>query len=75
MNAARSGSPLSSRKSANTSRVLTFLKWGLVPSWATTPDDGYRPTNARSYSLHKPTFRAAFKGKRCLVPAGGFYEG
>jgi len=45
-----------------------------VASWASTPEDEYRPANARSDSLHMPTFRAAFKGKRCLVPADGFYE-
>jgi putative SOS response-associated peptidase YedK len=61
-------------KGDGVSRGLTFLKWGLVPSWANAPDDGFKPTNARGDSLHKPTFRAAFKSKRCLIPASGFFE-
>lgn len=56
------------------SRGLAMLKWGLVPSWSNDPSQGYKPTNARSDSLHKPTFREAFKSKRCLIPADGFYE-
>lgn len=55
-------------------RGLAFLKWGLVPSWADGATGGYKPTNARSDSLHKPMFREAFRVKRCLIPADGFYE-
>jgi putative SOS response-associated peptidase YedK len=52
-----------------------MLKWGLVPSWATDPAIGNRLANARAESAHeKPAFRAAFRQRRCLIPADGFYE-
>lgn len=50
-------------------------RWGLVPSWARDPAIGNRLINARSETVHeKPSFRAAFRSGRCLVPADGFYE-
>ncbi|MFQ5433740.1 MAG: SOS response-associated peptidase [Anaerolineae bacterium] len=54
---------------------LTWLTWGLVPSWAKEPKMGSRLINARSETVaEKPSFRAAFKRRRCLIPASGFYE-
>ncbi len=54
---------------------LTFLKWGLVPSWAKDPAIGNRMINARSETAaEKPSFRNAFKRRRCLIPADGYYE-
>jgi putative SOS response-associated peptidase YedK len=54
---------------------LTMLRWGLVPSWAEDAKIGYRMINARSESVAtKPSFRAAFQQRRCLVPADGYYE-
>lgn len=51
------------------------LKWGLVPSWAKDPAIGNRMINARAETVHeKPSFRAAFKRRRCVVLADGFYE-
>ena len=51
------------------------MRWGLVPSWAKDMKIGNRLINARSESLStRPAFRAAFKRRRCLVPATGFYE-
>lgn len=51
------------------------LKWGLIPSWAKDPGIGARAINARAETLaEKPMFRAAFKKRRCLVPASGYFE-
>ncbi len=56
-------------------RVLKMMKWGLVPSWAKDEKIGYKMINARSEGIEtKPSFRAAFKRHRCLVPTTGFYE-
>ncbi len=56
-------------------RELTFVQWGLIPSWAKDPKIGSRLINARSETVaEKPSFRAAFKRRRCLVLADGFYE-
>ena len=55
----------------------TYLlyKWGLVPSWAKDPEIGTRMINARAETLaSKPSFKSAFRGRRCLIPADGFYE-
>lgn len=56
-------------------RVLSRLRWGLVPSWAKDVAIGDRLINARAETLaEKPSFRRAFARKRCLIPADGFYE-
>jgi putative SOS response-associated peptidase YedK len=56
-------------------RRLELMRWGLIPSWADDPEIGSRMINARSETVaEKPSFRAAFKKRRCLVPADGFYE-
>jgi len=52
-----------------------LLKWGLIPSWAKDPAMGNRMINARAETAHeKPSFRAAFRRRRCVVLADGFYE-
>ncbi|PSN20026.1 hypothetical protein C7271_04300 [filamentous cyanobacterium CCP5] len=52
-----------------------LLTWGLIPSWAKDPTIGSRMINARSETVsEKPSFRAAFKRRRCLIVADGFYE-
>jgi putative SOS response-associated peptidase YedK len=57
------------------SRRLEFFRWGLVPSWAKDANAGRPMINARSETVaEKPTFRAAFKKRRCLIIADGFYE-
>lgn len=56
-------------------RRLVALRWGLVPSWAKDPKSGSRLINARMETVaSKPSFRAAFARRRCLLPADGFYE-
>lgn len=57
------------------SRELVHFYWGLIPSWSKEPDIGSRMINARSETAaEKPSFRTAFKYRRCLIPADGFYE-
>ncbi len=56
-------------------RRLELLRWGLIPAWADDPAIGSRMINARSETAaEKPSFRRAFKERRCLIPADGFYE-
>ena len=56
-------------------RELALVRWGLIPSWSKDPAVGARMINARSETAAaKPSFRAAFKRRRCLIPADGFYE-
>jgi putative SOS response-associated peptidase YedK len=56
-------------------RVLTILRWGLVPPWADSLQIGARLINARGETLaEKPSFRTAFRRHRCLIPADSFYE-
>lgn len=56
-------------------RRAALLRWGLVPRWAKDPAMGARLINARAESLgQKPAFRGPLAGRRCLVPANGFYE-
>ena len=56
-------------------RRLEMFRWGLVPSWAEDPDIGARMINARSETApEKPSFRSAFRRRRCLIAADGFYE-
>jgi putative SOS response-associated peptidase YedK len=56
-------------------REATFYRWGLVPSWAKDTSVGAKLINARSETVQeKPSFREAFKSRRCIIPADGFYE-
>jgi len=56
-------------------RELVMLRWGLIPSWAKDATIAASLINARGESVaEKPAFRAAFRQRRCLVPADGFYE-
>lgn len=56
-------------------RMIVSLKWGLIPPWASDPSVGNRMINARSETVaEKPAFRDAFRRRRCILPADGFYE-
>lgn len=56
-------------------RNVVMLRWGLVPSWAKDKSIGNRMINARAETAQsKPSFRSAFKRRRCLILADGFYE-
>jgi putative SOS response-associated peptidase YedK len=56
-------------------RELTTMRWGLIPSWAKDTKVGFSGINARADTVAtKPAFRAAYKKRRCLVLAGGYYE-
>ena len=56
-------------------RAIARLRWGLLPSWAHDARTGSRLINARAESVHyKPSFRAAFRLRRCLLPVDGWFE-
>ena len=63
------------RVSSRGERRLELRRWGLVPHWAREPSVGARLINARCESVAtRPAFRDAFRRRRCLLPADGFYE-
>ncbi|MCZ4120152.1 SOS response-associated peptidase [Streptomyces sp. H39-S7] len=67
--------PVKGAPSPEPVRQLRRLRWGLVPSWAKTPDVGVKMINARAETVHeKPSFRRPFTARRCLIPADGYYE-
>lgn len=56
-------------------REMVLVRWGLIPSWSKGPDSRYSMINARLESVaHKPAYRSAFRYRRCLIPADGFFE-
>ena len=67
--------PVAVIRSAGSGRDLSLMHWGLIPSWSKDPSIGARMINARAETVAtKPSFRSAFKQRRCLIPADGFYE-
>ncbi|MDX1425850.1 MAG: SOS response-associated peptidase [Kiloniellales bacterium] len=63
------------RADAGGERRLVDLRWGLVPRWAKDAKVAYRMINARAETVaEKPAFRDAFRRRRCLLPADGYYE-
>jgi putative SOS response-associated peptidase YedK len=63
------------REDQNEQRELVMLRWGLVPFWAKDTSIGNRMINARAETVaEKPAYRAAYRHRRCVVLADGFYE-
>jgi putative SOS response-associated peptidase YedK len=64
-------------RASDEGRQASIMRWGLFPAWFKEPKAGKTGElfNARGETVHeKPSFRSAFKSRRCLVPATGFYE-
>jgi len=70
------GQPVAAVRAAPSGeRELAMLRWGLIPPWAKDASIGSRMINARSETvLEKPSFKGAFRARRCILPASGFYE-
>jgi putative SOS response-associated peptidase YedK len=67
--------PVATIRQAGQSRILSIMRWGLVPSGASDISIGARLINGRSETvLEKPAFRDSFRLRRCLVPADSFYK-
>ncbi len=63
------------RNSDENQPELAMFRWGLVPFWAKDPSIGARMINARAETVaEKPSFRSAYRKRRCLILADGFYE-
>jgi putative SOS response-associated peptidase YedK len=63
------------RQATDGGREIVPLRWGLIPSWAKDEKIAYSTINARAETVaDKPAFRSAFKRRRCLIPADGWYE-
>jgi putative SOS response-associated peptidase YedK len=75
-NAAPSQELLVIRRNHKTGDVsLDPLRWGLIPSWCKDPSGGRKPINAKCETLHQlPTFRDAYRNRRCILPVDGFFE-
>jgi putative SOS response-associated peptidase YedK len=75
-NAAPSQELLVIRRNHNTAEVsLDPLRWGLIPYWCQDPTGGRRPINAKCETVRDlPSFRDAYRRRRCIVPVDGFFE-
>jgi len=67
--------PVVRQDPARPRRMLSLMRWGLIPSWSKEANVGYKMINARAETVADlPVFRDPFRYRRCLVPADGFYE-
>jgi len=75
-NIAPTQSSLVLRRQGGKGRImLSSMRWGLMPSWSRTGETTSLLINARSETVaEKPSFKAAYQRRRCLVPADGYYE-
>jgi putative SOS response-associated peptidase YedK len=75
-NAAPSQDLLVIRRNHRTGEVsLDPLRWGLIPHWCNDPQGGRKPINAKCETVHTlPTFRDAYRSRRCVIPVDGFFE-
>lgn len=56
-------------------RSCSLMHWGLIPHWAKQPESKYKMINAKAETLtQRPAYRDAYKHRRCIIPASGFYE-
>ena len=66
---------LSCRSNRDANRELTVMRWGLIPSWSKGDSSKFSMINARAETItERPAYRTAFRFRRCLIPADGFYE-
>lgn len=66
---------ISSDNQAGDSRQIQMANWGIIPSWAKDASRQVNAINARVESIAlKPSFKSAFKSRRCLIPVTGYYE-
>lgn len=71
----RPGEPLLIQRLEQGQPVVDLALWGLLPAWVRDPRGAARPINARSETVaEKPSFRGAWRHRRCLIPADAFFE-
>ena len=69
------GEPLLAFRSDQSGPEASLMLWGLIPGWLKDPSKGPRPFNARAETVaEKPSFRGAWRHRRCLLPASCFFE-
>lgn len=69
------GQPIGIVRMENGQRHFALVRWGFIPGWAKSVPPGKPLINARAETvMEKPSFRNAFRRRRCLVPADGYYE-
>lgn len=67
--------PVAAVRTAGRRREMVLMRWGLLPAWAKEAKTAYSMINARAETVaDKPAYCAAFRHRRCLIPADGFYE-
>ena len=74
-NIASTQNVLTCRSNREDKREMTVMRWGLIPSWSKGDSTKFNLINARAETItERPAYRTAFRFRRCLIPADGFYE-